>query len=91
MPKKTVKDRAYYEEIARAKGRMPALVKEPSTMAGMAALAGGMNEIFQVVEPDTAGVLIDAVTTIAVNPSPIGLAMAAFGLFSIFMKEKGGS
>lgn len=85
MTKKVVKDRAYYEQIARQKGRL----KEPSTMAGVAALAGGMNEIFQVVEPETAGALVDAVTTVAVNPSPLGLAMAAFGLFSIFMKEGG--
>lgn len=93
MAKKPIKGRKYYEDIARAKGRLPALAKEPSTMAGLAALAGGLNEMFQVVDPATANVagqVIETVATVAINPTPVGLAMAAFGLFSIFMKEKGG-
>ena len=70
---------------------IPPQVKEPSTMAGMAAMAGGLNEMFQVADPALLDAGVTAASTLLFNPTPVGLAMAAFGLFSVFMKEKGGA
>lgn len=87
MPKQ-IKTRAYYEKLAAVKR-----IKEPSTMAGAAALLMGANEMFQVVDPATAeaaGLVIDTLAPVILNPTPMGIGMALFGLFSIFMKEKGG-
>lgn len=63
-------------------------VKEPSSMAGVAAIAGGINEVFVGVDPELVDAGIAAAGTLLVNPTPVGIGMALFGLFSVFMKEK---
>jgi len=68
---------------------IPSQIKEPSTMAGMAAMAGGLNEMFQVADPQLVDAGVAAASTILFNPTPVGIGMALFGLFSVFMKEKG--
>ena len=65
------------------------IFKEPSTMAGGAAVLGGLNEMFNFVEPSTVDALAGAVGTVLVNPTPMGMGMALFGLFSVFMGEQG--
>lgn len=68
---------------------IPKQMQEPSTMAGGAAVMAGLNDMFQVADPQLLDAGMAAASTLLFNPTPVGLAMAAFGLFSIFMKEKG--
>lgn len=69
--------------------QIPKQIREPSTMAGAAAIVGGVNEMFQLADPAVVEAGAAAAQAIIFNPTPMGLAMAAFGVFSVFMREKG--
>ena len=70
-------------------------LREPSTMAGGAALVGGINDMVKIADPSMmdAAILdagVTAATTVLFNPTPVGIGMALFGLLSVVMGEKGG-
>ncbi len=67
------------------------LMGQPSTAAGAGLLAAAGNEM--LVSPETLSTMqnvAEVALPVLLNPTPMGLAMAALGLFAMFRSEGSG-